>query len=174
MKKDFSTYAKLQRQLFRQNVHVIWQMIKTGRVDELSAGEQKLAEIIMHHEEYADHFENTEILDGSEYEAGAEFNPFFHISIHQMVEDQLSLNTPIETTKYCEAMESKGISRHDAIHNIMVILVHVLYDSASTGKPFDSIRYRQLLNECQELDPSEQDRVIKRDVSTRQNRQGHN
>jgi hypothetical protein len=154
-KKDPKAFAQLQRQLFRQSVYLIWNMAKAGSLHELSKEERKLAEIILYHEEYADNFENTEILDGREYEAGAAVNPFLHISTHLMVEDQLLSNTPIETTVYCEAMESKGVSRHEAIHCIMRILVHVLYDSASTGKPFDSIRYKQLLNECRDMEPSE-------------------
>jgi hypothetical protein len=155
--KDSKTYEELQRGFFRQNVHRIWSMVKADRFEGLSGAERKLAGIIMHHQEYADHFENIDILDGREYDAGATFNPFFHISIHQMVEDQLLSNTPIETVLFCEAMENKGLPRHEAIHSIMMILIHVIYASASTGKPFDSVRYKQLLNEYRDIDPSDID-----------------
>lgn len=100
---------KLQRKLFRQNIHRIWSMVKSGRRDELSDADNNLAEILMEHEEYCDHFENTDILDGREYEAGATFNPFLHISTHRMVEDQLLADSPVETALFFETMEAKGI-----------------------------------------------------------------
>lgn len=48
---------KLQRMLFRQNIHRIWSMVKSGRQNELSEKDINLAEILMEHEEYSDHFE---------------------------------------------------------------------------------------------------------------------
>lgn len=164
-KKNVKTHETLQRKYFRQNVHYLWNRVKAEGWAELPEKERKLAEIILYHQEYADHFENTEILDGREYAAGETFNPFFHISVHQMVEDQLSSHSPAETVLFCEAMEKKGLSRHEAIHCIMMILIHVIYASASTGKPFDSARYRRLLNDCRAVDPDEVDGVIEGDFS---------
>jgi hypothetical protein len=161
----------LQRKLLRQNIHRIWSMVKSGRRDELSEADNYLAEILMEHEEYSDHFENTEILDGREYEAGAKFNPFLHISTHRMVEDQLLADSPIETALFCEAMEAKGFSRHDAIHFIIMILLHVMYVSASGNRPFDAARYKRLLTKCKEAEPSEMEKVIEEDFSSNQYRQ---
>ena len=103
---------KLQRMLFRQNIHRIWCMVQSGRRNELSEADNNLAEILVDHEEYGDHFENTDILDGREYEAGAAFNPFLHISTHRMVEDQLLADSPVEAALFCETMEGRGFSRH--------------------------------------------------------------
>jgi hypothetical protein len=165
------TSEKLQRKLFRQNVHRIWRMVKSGRRDELSEKDNNLAEILMDHEEYSDHFENTDILDGREYEAGATFNPFLHISTHRMVEDQLSANSPIETVLFCESMEDRGFSRHEAIHFIIMILLHVIHASASGNQPFDATRYKRLLTKCKEVEPSEMEKVIEEDFSSNKYRQ---
>ena len=162
---------KLQRKLLRQNIHRIWSMVKSGRRDELSEADNYLAEILMEHEEYSDHFENTEILDGREYEAGAKFNPFLHISTHRMVEDQLSADSPVETVLFCETMEAKGFSRHDAIHFIIMILLHVMYASASSNHPFDATRYKRLLTKCKKVDPAEMEKVIEEDFSSNRYRQ---
>jgi hypothetical protein len=162
---------KLQRKLLRQNIHRIWSMVKSGRRDELSEADNYLAEILMEHEEYSDHFENTDILDGREYEAGAKFNPFLHISTHRMVEDQLLADSPVETAIFCEAMEAKGFSRHDAIHFIIMILLHVMYVSASSNRPFDATRYKRLLTKCKEAEPSEMEKVIEEDFSGNKYRQ---
>jgi hypothetical protein len=162
---------KLQRKLFRQNVHRIWSMVKSGRRDELSEKDKYLAEILIDHEEYSDHFENTDILDGREYEAGATFNPFLHISVHRMVADQLSANSPIETALFCETMEDRGFSHHEIIHFIIMILLHVIHASASGNQPFDAARYKRLLTKCKEVEPSEMEKVIEEDFSSNKYRQ---
>ncbi|MHB8908453.1 MAG: DUF1841 family protein [Syntrophales bacterium] len=172
--KDASlkAYEKQQRKLFRQTVHRIWKVVKSGRVDELPEKEAGLAAIIGEHGEYRDHFENTEILDGCEYEAGMTCNPFAHISTHQMVEDQLSANSPIETVLFCEAMEDKGMSRHEAVHFIMRILIRVIAASAANGQPFDAVRYKRLLDACGQAEPADVEGVMEADFSSNNSRQG--
>jgi hypothetical protein len=160
------TYEKLQRKFFREKVNNIWNMLKSGRIEELSEKDSKLAAIILSHQEYRDHFENTDILDGREYDAGMTFNPFLHISMHQMVEDQLSANSPIEAAFFCETLEDKGLSRHDAIHFIIMILVRVIFDSASNQKPFDAPRYKRLLTECRTMEPPEIQEWIEEEFSS--------
>jgi hypothetical protein len=163
---DPKTYEKLQRRKFRESIHRIWMMAKEGRINELSARENELAQILLDHQQYGSHFESTDILDGRAYEAGAAFNPFLHISTHQMVEDQLTAESPIETVLFCESLEDRGFSRHDAIHFIMMILIQVLYASASSGHPFDAPRYRRLLEECRGVEPSRIEGIIEADLTT--------
>jgi hypothetical protein len=164
---DTKAHEKLQRRFFRKNIHRIWEIVKAGRRNELSEKDNDLALIIMDHQEYSDHFENAEILDGREYDAGTQFNPFLHISTHKMVEDQLSADSPVETGLFCEMMEEKGLSRHDAVHFIIMILLHVLYTSKASKQSFDKVRYRRLLDECSRVEPSEIDGVIEREFSSR-------
>ncbi|MEW6333103.1 MAG: DUF1841 family protein [Thermodesulfobacteriota bacterium] len=158
---------KVQRMLFRRTVHRVWQLVKSGRRGELSDRDDQLADILLEHEQYGGHFEDTRILDGGAYEKGRTFNPFLHISTHQMVEDQLSTENPIEATLFCETMEDRGCSRHEAIHFIIMILLHVMYASASSKRSFDTARYKRLLKRCREVEPSEIDRVIEEDYSTK-------
>jgi hypothetical protein len=163
---------KLQRKLFRQNIHRIWLMVKSGRREELSEADNNLAEILLEHEEYCGHFENTEILDGREYEAGAKFNPFLHVSTHRMVEDQLSADSPAEIALFYEAMEEKGFPRHEIIHFVIMILLHVMYASATSNRPFDAARYKRLLAKCREVEPSEIEKIIEDDFSSSEYRRG--
>ncbi|MDA8126037.1 MAG: DUF1841 family protein [Deltaproteobacteria bacterium] len=156
---------KLQRKLFRENLHRIWMLAKEGQLNGLTAKERELAEILLDHQEYGSHFENTDILDGREYEAGATFNPFLHISTHRMVEDQLAAEAPIETVLFCESLEDRGLSRHDAIHFVIMILLHVLYGSAASGRSFDAGRYRRLLEECRGVEPERIEGIIEQDLS---------
>ena len=163
--KDVEAHRRLQRKQFRQNIHRIWEMVKAGRRNELSDRDNDLALILMEHQEYADHFENTAILDGREYDAGSQFNPFLHISTHQMVEDQLAADLPPETGFFCEAMEEKGLSRHEAVHFVIMILLHLLYSSAAVGRHFDKTRYRRLLERCTGAEPSEVEGIVERDFA---------
>lgn len=167
MDEDARAHEKLQRRLFRENIHRIWGMVKAGRRNELSEKDNDLALILMDHQEYSDHFENSEILDGREYDAGTQFNPFLHISTHKMVEDQLSADSPVETGLFCEAMEEKGLSLHDAVHFVIMILLHVLYTSQAGRQSFDKGRYRHLLDACSKVEPSEIEGVIEREFSAR-------
>ena len=65
MANDAEIKAALeQRKLFRQNIYRIWNMVKADRRDELLEKENSFAEILLDHEEYSDHFENIDILDG--------------------------------------------------------------------------------------------------------------
>jgi hypothetical protein len=167
---DLKTYEKLQRIIFRKKVHRLWNVMKSGKPDELPEKDKKLANIIVEHEEYSDHFENTELLDGNEYEAGKLFNPFFHISTHQIVEDQLSTNSPIETALFVEEMQDKGVSRHEAIHFVIMILIHLIHASATGRQPFDAERYKRLLNRCRDVELSEIEKVIEDDFSSNKTR----
>ena len=164
---DAKDYERLQRRFFRESIHRIWEMVKAGRRNELSEKDNDLALILMDHQEYSDHFENTDILDGREYDAGMQFNPFLHISTHKMVEDQLSADSPVETALFCEAMEEKGLSCHDAIHFVIMILLHVLCTSTANRQSFDKVRYRRLLDTCSKVEPSEIEGVIEREFSAR-------
>jgi hypothetical protein len=164
---DAKAREKLQRRFFRESIHRIWQMVKAGRRNELSERDNDLALIIMDHQEYSDHFENTDILDGREYDDGMQFNPFLHVSTHQIVEDQLAADSPTETTLFCEAMEEKELSRHDAVHFIIMILLHVLYTSKASRQSFDKVRYRRLLEACSKVEPTEIEGVIEKEFSTR-------
>lgn len=167
MADDFSkTYERLQRKFFRESIHRIWNMAKSGQLDEISEQDHKLAVIIMDHQEYCDHFEDTDILDGREYEAGNEVNPFLHISLHQMVEDQLASNSPLEAAFFCETLKDRGISHHEAVHYIIMILIRIIYDSMMNQKHFDIDRYKRLLTACGNVEPSEIPDVIDWDFSS--------
>jgi hypothetical protein len=164
------TPAKL-RKLFRQHVHHIWGMLRSGRRNELSERDNDLAEILLEHEEHREHFENTDILDGGQYDAGAAFNPFLHISMHRMAADQLSANSPAETALFCEAMVGRGCTRHEAVHFVIMIMLHVLHVSATGGRAFDAARYQRLLIKCSKVDPADMDKVIAEDLSGQPHRQ---
>jgi len=141
-------------------------MIKAGDYIELSQEEQKLAMIILNHQEYKEYFEDEYLLEGSEYAVADGFNPFLHISLHQMAEDQLASETPIEAALLCESIEAMGYSRHEGIHVIIMILIHLVFDAYENNRPFDEKRYKRLLVKCRKVKPSEMQDVVEREFSS--------
>jgi hypothetical protein len=160
------TYEKMQRQSFRTAVNRIWTLVKDDKFSDLNPQEQKLAAIIMEHLEYREHFENEDILDGCEYDSGDGFNPFLHISLHNMAEDQLASEMPVEAALLCESLETAGYKRHEAIHAIIMILIHLIYDAYVNRKPFDKERYRRLLLKCKNVKPSQMQDVVEREFKS--------
>lgn len=150
----------------RLMIHKIWDMIKEGNIDDLTQEELKLAGIIMAHQEYQDCYENEDILDGSEFDIGGGFNPFLHISLHQMAEDQLASETPVEASLLCEYIEKMGYTRHEAIHVIIMILIHMIYDAYKNEKAFDRERYKRILVKCRKVKVPKMQEVVEREFTS--------
>jgi hypothetical protein len=147
-------------------INKVWNTIKEGHSVELNQEEEKLYHILLEHQEYNEHFENEDLLDGSEYQSGEGINPFLHVSLHQMAEDQLASEIPIEAALLCESIEKMGHSRHMAIHVIIMILIHMIFDAFKNNKPFDNERYQRLLVKCRKVKPSEMQNVVEREFSS--------
>ena len=118
----------LQRQSLRKTIHKIRGMLREGNLAGLEPVEQKLAQIVMDHPEYQEQFEDKGLLDGRDIPSDG-VNPFLHISMHQMIEDQLAAESPIEAILLCEYLEMAGNSRHEAVHAVMMVLSHTIYHS---------------------------------------------
>ncbi|MDQ5985924.1 MAG: hypothetical protein CSYNP_01642 [Syntrophus sp. SKADARSKE-3] len=144
---DFSkSHENLHRQVFRKTVYRIWNMIQAGLLDELDEAEYRIAKILLEHPEYEDIFDDEDILDGREFDTGSGGNPFLHISIHKMAEDQIESSRPEEVLSFLEAMKEKGNERHEIIHAIMKILVRLISDAMRNQKSFNVDRYRNVLS----------------------------
>jgi predicted NAD-dependent protein-ADP-ribosyltransferase YbiA (DUF1768 family) len=157
------TFETLHRKSFRTTINKVWSTIKAGHSVELNQEDQKLYLILRDHQEYQEYFENEDLLDGSECPTSEGFNPFLHINLHQMTEEQLASETPVEAALLCESIEKMGHSRHMAIHVIIMILIHMIFDAFKNNKPFDNERYRRLLVKCRKVKPSEMQDVVERD-----------
>jgi hypothetical protein len=160
------TLETLNRKSFRMTINKVWNTIKEGHSVELNQEEEKLYHILLEYQEYQEYFENENLLDGSECPASEGFNPFLHISLHQMAEEQLASETPVEAALLCESIEKMGHSRHEAIHVIIMTLIHVIFDAYKNNKPFDNERYIHLLVKCRKVNPSEMQGVVERDFSS--------
>jgi hypothetical protein len=127
-------------------MHAIWEHAKKNDLDNLSDEERQLAEIMLQHEdEFFNQFEFADVLDDYEYDPESEVNPFLHIIIHAVVENQLRAKDPIEAYQFYNAMRKKKATRHDTIHLIGNILVPLIFQTLKQKTPFDVDLYKRLL-----------------------------
>jgi len=137
-------YAEL-RYLTRIRLGLIWDMVLTGA--ELEGDEAVLARILKQHPEYSDIWERAADLDPHEEVLRDGANPFAHIAIHQIVENQIANHDPPQTAETLEALMQAGYTRHEAIHAIGNVLAEEIYEILRDERPFDEASYVQALRE---------------------------
>ena len=98
-----------------------------------------------HEDEFFNQFEFADVIYDYGFEAGTGVNPFLHIVIHSIVENQLYMKDPIEAYQFYNAMLNKKVTRHDTIHLIGSILAPLIFYSIKQRTMFDTDLYRRLL-----------------------------
>lgn len=135
------------RQLNREHLHLIWRMAREGALDGLTGEEKQLAEIMLtHSDEYFNQFEFADVLADREFNPESEVNPFLHVVLHAVIENQLKNRDPIEAFQFYNAMLRNKCISHEATHLLMTILLKYLFPilQKKSGK-FDLDGYRKLL-----------------------------
>ena len=107
-----------------ERIHALWELIQVGGIESLPAEEQRLGKIMMEHEEFYNQFEIADLLYDYKYDPDSEVDPFLHIAFHQVIEVQLETREPIEVLQFYNAMRKHRISKHEIIHQILVIFIH--------------------------------------------------
>ena len=91
-----SDISKLILKTSRHHMHTIWEAVQNNKFDSLDEADTLLATIMMEHEdEFHNEFEFADILDDYEFDPESETNPFLHIVIHSVIENQLREKEPI-------------------------------------------------------------------------------
>ena len=129
----------------RARLFEIWSKAK-ARLP-LEGEEALFAEIMLLHREHHPLFDLGERAMEIDFSARRETNPFLHTSLHAVVEQQLLSRQPPEIEEALLALQSRGESRHDAIHQIGAILAQTLYDAVTQNRPIDEAGYISKLKE---------------------------
>ncbi len=162
MKNDAVKYF---RKLSRHNFHEIWERAKANDLDDLTNEEKLIAQIMLEHEdEYLTDFEMADVLDEYEYSPQNDVNPFLHILIHLVVENQLRDRDPIEVFQFYNAMQRRRVSRHETIHLIGYILIPFLFETLKEKKPFDEEGYRLVLKHLKNKRPEKIADALEREL----------
>jgi hypothetical protein len=91
MEKDIGETLRIWN---RHHFHELWELAKAGELDDLTDEERLTAQIMLEHEdEYFADFEMADVLDEYEYSPENDVNPFMHVTIHVIVENQLRART---------------------------------------------------------------------------------
>ena len=145
---------RVMRILHREQMHDIWKRAKAGDLEDLDDEQRHLAKIMLDHEdEFFNEFEFADVTADHEYEPDTETNPFLHIAIHSVVENQLESKDPIEALQFYNAMRQKKCSHHDTLHLIGMILAPLMFHTLQDNVPFDLDSYVKLLKKYKTRKP---------------------
>ena len=131
------------RLLSRERVRLILEMAQADVA--LDDETRQLADVLEQHPEYHHVFA----------EAGAEdvtidgVNPFLHVTMHQVVENQIADNDPTQTAETLDALLTAGCDRHEAIHAIAAIVVEEIYEALKSRREYDRAAYVAALRELE-------------------------
>lgn len=118
------------RKMNRQQMRTIWECAKHNELDELTEEEKLYARMMLEHQdEFFNDFEFADVMDDYEYDPDTEVNPFAHITIHVVIENQLQAKDPIEVIDFYHAMRRKKLSHHNIIHLIGSIMMPFIFYS---------------------------------------------
>jgi len=108
----------------------------------LDAMEIIASEWIAEHPEYHADLADTDaaLLRMYEVDAGRT-NPFLHLSMHLSISEQCSIDQPRGIRQAVELLAAKRNSLHDAHHEVMDCLGHMMWESQRAGRPPDGAAY---------------------------------
>lgn len=146
---SFWTSPATHRNYFYQ----IWTSAKEGKTDELKPEERQLVKIMFEHQEYRNQFEIADILDDHIFDPERETNPFIHVAMHSVIENQLALRQPIEAYQFYLGLRKKKLSHHEALHLLMAIMAPLIFKVVRSHDAFDEGYYVRLLRKYMEKKP---------------------
>ena len=151
---DLLSIQGILRSITCERFHDIWELAKAGNTAELNSEDRKLARIMLQHrEEYHNQFEFADVMAEHDFIPGQETNPFLHIILHQIIENQLEQRDPIQVYQFYLSMRKKNSDHHEAIHLVSIIFVHFLFDSLKDQKPFDNTGHVNTLIKLKDKKP---------------------
>ena len=120
----------------RKIVRSIWRKAREGA--RLSEQERRIAEMLRLHGQFAGAWE-TEEVPGKDI--GNDSFPFLHIHVHLLVERQMREGSPPEVREAAQALEAKGVGRHEIAHILGSAFLDAFAASVREGRPFDGEAY---------------------------------
>jgi len=121
----------------------IWRKMKAG--EPLEGEERILGQVMQEHEEYHNTWEFADVLSDVEYDPESEVNPFLHITIHTVIENQLAQDAPKGIRGIYEKLMARQKDRHEVIHKIGGAFTEELWKTLKFKRPFNESRYLKTL-----------------------------
>jgi hypothetical protein len=131
------------KSLTRQRLRLIWEMAQMGQIlDEDAVTVKSLQE----HPEYYEVWDRLDELSDGEL-IQDEVDPILHVTIHQIVENQLAAKDPPVVHEAVERLMRSGLSRHEAIHAVGSVLCEEIWEILCQERSFDEERYERGLQQ---------------------------
>jgi hypothetical protein len=140
----FEMFDKLKK---KERFFEIWKM--RGTPENLDRMEVFIARAMEEHPEFHYLWEKGDVFQLINDRQSED--PFFHMTIHSIVESQLEEKAPQELVFAFDHLLEKGASRHEALHSIGLILADEMLESMKTRKAFDLERYRGRLDKFKSI-----------------------
>jgi hypothetical protein len=119
----------------------VWEKIKNK--EELSGDAELIAETMIAHPEFDPFWCAGETAFQPQEINGFVVNPLVHTGLHVTIEKQLDSDDPVEVRMALKGLLEKGVSRHEAIHQIAAIWGDLYFRSVRRGGPFEDWTYTQ-------------------------------
>lgn len=132
-------------QAYRSAFYNAWQKYKNHQP--LEAFEYQLINVIEQHPEY------HALLSQAPKETQSytlEENPFFHLSLHLAILDQIKLNRPDGVKIIYDNLVKMLVDTHEVTHKMMACLAEVMWEAQKNGNTPDEDKYLQKLKEILE------------------------
>jgi hypothetical protein len=130
------------RNAYRNIFFTVWQKyLKKLPMENIEA---QVLGIILIHPEYHTMLEDPQTFMSQEF--ALEENPFFHMSLHIALREQLQLDRPAGIKEILQTLSEK-YSPHDAEHMMTTVMAQVMFAAQQTGAAPDETEYLTKLRE---------------------------
>ncbi len=155
------------KKLSREHMYAVWKLAKNNQLDDMPDEDKLLAKIMLEHEdEFFNNFEFADVLAEREYDPESEVNPFLHITLHAVAENQLKEKEPIEVYQFYNSMRKQKVSHHDTVHLISGMIAPLMFYLIKGHQEFDIDLYRSLLKKCKNKRPDKILDIIDREFES--------
>jgi hypothetical protein len=131
------------RDAYRETFFNTWQKYQKKII--LTALETELIAVILTHPEY--HSLLNQATGSKEQEFALEENPFFHMSLHLTIREQIKTNRPSGIAAIHQQLLVNHANSHDAEHEMMKQLAQVMWEAQQSGIPANEEDYLKKLLE---------------------------
>ena len=73
-------------------------------------------------------------------------NPRLHVTMHEVIANQLWANDPPEAWQAARRLRDRGMDRHDVLHELMGVMAEHMHPTLVRNEPFDLQAYRRALD----------------------------
>lgn len=129
------------RDAYRQSFYDAWQ--KHQKQLPVTQVELQLIEVLTLHPEYHGLIENLDRCLKEEYEL--EENPFFHLSLHITLLEQIRMDQPAGIKETYHQLMADHEDKHAILHQMMNCLAQTLWQAHQSGQAPDEAQYLQKL-----------------------------